>query len=71
MKIDTEGADTWVLEGAETLLRSGRIRHILYEQYPERMRELGVAPETAAALLRGHGYQVRPLGGDEWYARLP
>ena len=32
LKIDTEGADTWVLEGAAFLLRQKRIRHVFFEE---------------------------------------
>ncbi len=41
LKIDVEGADTWVLEGADTLLRQKRVRHIFFEQFPDRMEALG------------------------------
>jgi FkbM family methyltransferase len=68
LKIDTEGADTWVLAGASGLLKAGRIKNILYEQYPSRMKKLGVPAGEAETMLRSFGYGVRPLGGDEWFA---
>lgn len=36
LKTDVEGADTWVLEGANQLLKDHRIGHIFYEQEPSR-----------------------------------
>jgi FkbM family methyltransferase len=71
LKIDTEGADTWVLEGARRLVDRRRIRHILYEQYPSRMYALGIGPNDARSLLEAAGYRVRHLGGEEWHAWLP
>ncbi|HEX8280343.1 MAG TPA: FkbM family methyltransferase, partial [Chthoniobacterales bacterium] len=40
LKIDVEGADTWVLEGARALLQTKRVRHIFFEQNKERMASL-------------------------------
>lgn len=70
LKIDVEGADSWVLEGAEGLIKSQRIRHIFFEQYAARMQFLGVAQQRAFELLRDHGYQVREIAPSEHYATL-
>jgi len=56
LKIDVEGADTWVLQGCQSLLQRKRIKTIFFEQNPARMRELGIKPEEAMSLLRSHGY---------------
>jgi len=68
LKIDTEGADTWVLIGAEKMLRQKRIRHIFYEANLERMQRLGIQPDKAEKYLTGLGYIVRPFGPQEFYA---
>lgn len=71
LKIDVEGADAWVLEGAESLLASGRVGVVFFEQNVERMRALGIAPDAPIDLLARHGYRVRPLRGTrrtEWMA---
>ena len=73
LKVDVEGADTWVLQGAEKLLRQRRIRHIYYEQNPTRMKALGVAENEAADFLRSVGYASSILTGEdtdivEWQA---
>jgi FkbM family methyltransferase len=70
LKIDTEGADTWVLRGAERLLRSGKIRHIFFEVNLPRMAELGIDPNEAPELLQRFGYEVKHIGKGECHASL-
>jgi FkbM family methyltransferase len=57
LKIDVEGADTWVLQGAEALLRNHRINHIWWEQNKPCMHELGISEDEAACLLKSVGYK--------------
>jgi len=68
LKIDTEGADTWVLYGAEKALRQKRIRHIFFEGNLQRMRQLGIQAPEAERYLKDLGYSVRAFGADEFYA---
>ena len=68
LKIDTEGADTWVLQGAEQLLRSHKIHHIFFEENITCMSALGIKPGEAQALLQDCGYCIQRLGSGEWYA---
>ena len=68
LKIDTEGADTWVLQGAEHLLRSHKICHIFFEENTVRMSALGIQPGEAQNLLRDCGYRLEHLNSGEWYA---
>ncbi|MGA1592886.1 MAG: FkbM family methyltransferase [Candidatus Nanopelagicales bacterium] len=70
LKIDTEGADTWVLEGASQLLRDKRIKHIFFEENEVRMSALDILSETAKKLLVSCGYKLRPIGEREWYATI-
>lgn len=70
LKIDTEGADTWVLQGAENLLRSRKISHIFFEENIPRMSDLGIKSGEAQNLIQQCGYHVESLGGGEWYARI-
>lgn len=70
LKIDTEGADTWVIQGAEKLLKSHRINHIFFEENTARMEQLGIKPGEAQKLLTGCGYKLTNLGFGEWYAKL-
>jgi FkbM family methyltransferase len=71
LKIDVEGADTLVLEGAVELLRQKRITHIFYEQFPERIEELGISASRAHDLLSGAGYVIEQLAADQFYACAP
>jgi FkbM family methyltransferase len=71
LKVDVEGADFWVLEGAKSLLASGRVEVVFFEQNLERMQRLGIDPEAPRELLERSGYRVRPLPGtrrSEWMA---
>lgn len=70
LKIDTEGADTWVLMGASGLLQSGRIASVFFEENPVRMDALGIERGSAQRLLAGYGYGVRQVGEMEWYAAV-
>ena len=70
LKIDVEGADTWVLLGCEGLLTKRMIKLICFEQNQERMAVLGIAAHEAPNFLRRMGYECRPLAPDEgeWIA---
>lgn len=61
LKIDVEGADTWVLEGCRRLLAERRVAHVFFEQNFPRMAALGIEPQAAAAFLAEVGYTARPI----------
>lgn len=71
LKIDTEGADAWVLEGSRELLRQKKIRNVFFEENEERMAELGIKRGQAREVLESCGYSLRTLGTNvsEFYAR--
>jgi len=70
LKIDVEGADTWVLYGCEKLLRQRKIKNIFFEQNVDRMSRLGISPGAAMRFLGEFGYECEPFGSvaDEWFA---
>ena len=68
LKVDVEGADTWVLEGAAGLLRQGRIGHVFFEQNPARMAALGISTTRAVELLRECGYSVKSFSDEACHA---
>jgi FkbM family methyltransferase len=59
IKIDVEGAESLVIEGAERLLRSGRVRHVYCEINRPGAAALGLNPDTALDLLRFAGYKLK------------
>ena len=65
LKIDVEGADTWVLLGCEKLLRAKQVRHIFFEQNTPRMTRLGIDRKEAGAFLESMNYHVTCLGGQD------
>ncbi len=70
LKIDVEGADTWVVMGCEQLLREKRIKHIFFEQNTQRMEMLGISPSEARDFLADYGYRCIPIDAaqGEWFA---
>lgn len=63
LKIDCEGADYLVLQGAERLLREKRIHHICFEENVSRMQQLGIEPGIPAQYMRKLGYHCEAFGG--------
>ena len=61
LKVDTEGADTWVLMGAENLLLEKRVKEIHFEQNKPRLRQLDIADDDAVNFLDSVGYKAVPL----------
>ncbi len=68
LKIDTEGADTWVLYGAENLLRQKKIDHIFYEHNATRMKLLGIGEDEAQKFLESLDYIVEKQSPNDFYA---
>lgn len=68
LKVDVEGADAWVLEGAERLLTERRIGHVFFERNDERMAALGIRFEDTVRFLAGLGYRASRLATTEWQA---
>ena len=55
LKIDVEGAEHAVLEGAANALKDGRLRHIVFEDH------LGAGSEVMTQLL-GYEYAIYSVG---------
>ena len=64
LKIDCEGADAWVIEGAAGLLAEKRIAHLFFEENRPRQQALGIDAGRAQQLLADQGYACEPLGHD-------
>lgn len=70
LKIDVEGGDTLVIQGAKKLLKNQRIKHIFFEENLERMGKLGIESGIAQSLLLDCGYKLEKLGKGEFYATV-
>jgi FkbM family methyltransferase len=76
LKIDAEGADALVIEGARGLLSDRRIEHVFFEHDAKLSRRLGGHEHHPHQLLRECGYRVHRIGRFAWHAsatgsRLP
>ncbi|HEV7392646.1 MAG TPA: FkbM family methyltransferase [Burkholderiales bacterium] len=71
LKIDVEGADTFVLYGCEKLLKKKLIKMIFFERNSSRMAELNIDQDDAQRYLGDLNYVCEPLddAGNEWMAR--
>lgn len=61
LKVDVEGAEYAVFQGAEKLLSGGfgnRPRIIFLEAHPEFLIDYGVSVEELLVLLQGYGYEI-------------
>ena len=68
LKIDTEGADTWVLYGAKRLLKEKKISHIFFEHNFERMKLLNITKSEAKGFLENLHYVVEQHSPTDFYA---
>lgn len=68
LKIDTEGADTWVLYGAENLLKQKKIHHIFFEENPYRRQLLKISATEAQQYLEKLNYTVKKTSQNDYYA---
>lgn len=66
LKIDVEGFEPEVLNGAAALLSEKRIANILFEWSPRFYRQRAIAPDLPLSILRGHGYRVTNLDGADF-----
>ncbi len=65
LKVDCEGADAWVIEGAQGLLQKNWMANVVFEENLWRQERLGIVAGSAARRLSEAGFVVRPLGNGE------
>lgn len=68
LKIDVEGAEAMVLEGASQLLEARAIQEIWFEDCQSRREQLGISLDRLFQVLRDAGYRVEASTKDR---RLP
>ncbi|MCJ7791618.1 MAG: FkbM family methyltransferase [Dehalococcoidia bacterium] len=62
MKIDVEGAEELVVDGAERILRSNTLK-IFMEFVPRQLRNVGTDPLELLYKLRNYGFEIKLLNG--------
>jgi FkbM family methyltransferase len=60
MKIDVEGAEELVVDGAERVLRNNRLK-VLMEFIPDQLRRAGTDPLQLLYKLQNHGFEMKLL----------
>ncbi|MFN0015274.1 MAG: FkbM family methyltransferase, partial [Saprospiraceae bacterium] len=68
LKIDVEGADTLVLQGARQLLAAHQIDHVFFEVNRVRMERLQIPQHQAPELLAACGYRTEQIAPNEFHA---
>jgi FkbM family methyltransferase len=70
IKIDVEGAEKMVIEGASNLLKEKKIKGGLFE-IGETLKDAGTTEQEIATILEGYGYNiVKNLCRNDWYFHL-
>lgn len=69
LKIDVEGADTWVIQGAENMLKQKKIGTIFFEQNTSRMDKLRIATSEVHDFLTKYGYSITQIAPGEYMAK--
>ena len=64
MKVDVEGFESLVFQGAEELLTRNKVRAIFFEVCPDATRAAGFNPADAATILLGYGYSLHRITHD-------
>jgi FkbM family methyltransferase len=69
LKIDTEGADAWVLQGAHDLLLQRLVDEVHFEDNTFRAQKIGIEDDEASSFLESVGYTVEQSEEDAFIAR--
>ncbi|MEI7658793.1 MAG: FkbM family methyltransferase [Phycisphaerae bacterium] len=65
MKVDVEGLEEFVFQGAQDVLSRLRPRVIIYESVEAHAAKFGSSPDKVHAIIRGHGYAIRAFRHDK------
>lgn len=60
-KIDVEGFEHDVVQGAQKALEKGVIRNVIMETHPSQLAQQGITVEEIEAIMREKGYDAQPL----------
>ena len=64
LKVDVEGYEALVFEGAQNLLAQQKIQVIYYEVCPDMARKADLSPSAPTEMLLNHGYHIFRLKSD-------
>jgi len=71
IKIDVEGAEKMVLDGAKNMLESRKIKGGVLEIIPSQLNDAGTSPDEIETILKGYGYKiVKTLSKNDWYFHI-
>lgn len=61
LKVDVEGFEATVFQGAQRQLGEHRVAVVYYEVCPENAENSGTAPELPTRILQEHGYRIHKI----------
>jgi len=64
IKIDTQGAEGLILQGAEEILKSNRVMKITMEFWPEGLMKLGTDPLNLLLKMQKYGFKMKLINED-------
>lgn len=71
IKIDVEGAEKMVLDGAVQMLKQNSIIGGIIEIIPEQLNDGGTSPEEIESMLTKYGYNIiKTLSTNDWYFHI-
>jgi FkbM family methyltransferase len=66
MKVDVEGAEAWVFQGAEGILESQKVEMICFENNRVRTRRLEIEEDAPFNVLKQYGYDIVERNNTFW-----
>jgi FkbM family methyltransferase len=70
IKIDVEGAEKMIIEGADNMLKNKKIKAGIFE-IGETLKDAGTSEEEIATILERYGYNiVKNLSRNDWYFHI-
>ena len=71
IKIDVEGAEKMVLEGAKNMLEQKKIKGGIIEIIESQLKDAGTSSTEIEYILKNHGYNiVKTLSANDWYFHI-
>lgn len=71
IKIDVEGAEKMVLEGAKNMLEQQKIKGGMIEIIDSQLKDAGTSSEEIESILKNYGYNiVKTLSRNDWYFHI-